>query len=167
MLVTLGIDPGSRRTGYGVVEGDGRRLRYVTCGTIALPGNLSFPQRLGTIYRDLQKVIRGHGPHCMAVEAVFLARNAQSALKLGQARGAAILAGVNAGLPVHEYTALQVKQAVVGYGKAGKDQIQEMMRYLFGLRSALKPDAADALAVAVCHANTAFVRDRWAGKAAP
>lgn len=97
----------------------------------------------------------------MAVEDVFIARNVKSALRLGQARGAAILAGVNSGLPVYEYSALQIKQAVVGYGRAGKDQVLDMIRYIFGLREPLNPNAADALAVAICHLNTRSSKDRW------
>lgn len=161
MVRTIGIDPGSRYTGYGIVEGDGNRLHHVLHGTVRLPGQLPFPERLKRIYQDLTSVIEEHRPDCMAVEDVFFAKNVKSALRLGQARGAAILAGVNAGLEIHEYTALQIKQAVVGYGRAGKDQITQMICYLFSLRQGIGADAADALAAAVCHLNTSSSRSRW------
>jgi crossover junction endodeoxyribonuclease RuvC len=144
-----------------VVEGEGNRLRHVVNGVIALSGSLRLPDRLKIIYRELSLIIEEVQPSCMAVEDVFLAKNAKSALKLGQARGAAILAGVNGGLPVFEYSALQIKQAVVGYGKAGKEQVTDMIRRFFRLRDPLNPNAADALAVALCHLNTAASTSRW------
>ncbi len=158
---TIGIDPGSRATGYGIVEGDGRRLSYIASGVVSLPGHLPLWERLGIIYTRLSAIITESEPCCMAVEDVFLAKNVKSALKLGQARGAAILAGVNAGIEIHEYSALQVKQAVVGYGKAGKEQVEEMVRFFFGLRGKLNPNASDALAVALCHLNTGASFARW------
>ncbi len=161
MIRAIGIDPGSRFTGYGIVEGNGSRLRYITSGTIRLSAGTAFPERLKTIYEELTAVIEENAPVSMAVEDVFFAKNVKSALRLGQARGAAILAGVNRGLPVHEYSALQIKQAVVGYGKAGKDQVTQMIRHLFGLRAAPEANAADALAVAVCHLNTQSVKTLW------
>jgi crossover junction endodeoxyribonuclease RuvC len=161
MIRTIGIDPGSRYTGYGVLEGDGNRLRHVANGTIRIPPGLPFPERLKIIYQQILSVIDHCQPASMAVEDVFFAKNVKSALRLGQARGAAMLAGVNAGLPVYEYSALQIKQAVVGYGRAGKDQVMEMMRYLFRLHEPLNPNAADALAVALCHLNTQSSMVRW------
>lgn len=161
MTRAIGIDPGSRYTGYGVLEGDGNRVRHVANGTIRIPAHLPFPERLKIIYHQLLTVIDTSQPTCMAVEDVFIAKNVKSALKLGQARGAAILAGVNAGLPVHEYSALQIKQAVVGYGRADKDQVTQMIRCLFGLKEPLNPNAADALAVALCHLNTGASLARW------
>ena len=143
------------------MEGDGNRLRHVANGTIRIPPTLPFPERLKVIYEQLICVVAQCQPVCMAVEDVFFAKNVKSALRLGQARGAAILAGVNSGLPVFEYSALQIKQAVVGYGKAGKDQIGEMIQTLFGLHEPLNPNASDALAVAVCHLNTQSSRARW------
>jgi len=167
MIRAIGIDPGSRFTGYGVLEGDGNRLCHVTNGTIRIPSQLPFSERLKIIYDRLLSVIDLSKPACMAVEDVFFAKNVKSALKLGQARGAAMLAGVNSGLPVFEYSALQIKQAVVGYGRADKDQVVQMIRYLFGLREPLNPNAADALAVALCHLNTRSSKVLWdnAGKA--
>ena len=161
MIKAIGIDPGSRYTGYGVLEGDGNRVRHIANGTIRIPAHLPFPERLRIIYEQLRSIIEESHPAHMAVEDVFIAKNVKSALKLGQARGAAILAGVNAGLEVHEYSPLQVKQAVVGYGRAGKDQVTQMIRYLFGLKEPLNPNAADALAVALCHLNTHASTARW------
>lgn len=160
-LRIIGIDPGSRVTGYGIVEGDGRRMSCIASGIISLPGHLPLWERIGIIYTRLGTIIGENRPSCMAVEDVFLAKNVNSALKLGQARGAAVLAGVNAGLTIHEYSALQIKQAVVGYGKAAKDQVEEMIRFFFGLKDRLNPNASDALAVAVCHLNTGASLSRW------
>jgi len=158
---TIGIDPGSRCTGYGIVEFEGGTLRHVLNGAVQISASLDFPQRLKIIYQELTAVIDNFRPQCMAVEDVFLAKNAKSALKLGQARGAAILAGVNAGLPVFEYSALEIKQAVVGYGRASKEQVIEMIQYLFALRGPINSNAADALAAAVCHLNTNASQSRW------
>lgn len=161
IIRAIGIDPGSRFTGYGIVEGDGNRLRHVANGTIRIPGTLPFPERLKIIYDQLMGIVAQCRPVCMAVEDVFFAKNVKSALRLGQARGAAILVGVNSELPVYEYSALQIKQAVAGYGRADKDQVGEMIRYLFCLREPLNTNASDALAVAVCHLNTQSSRARW------
>lgn len=167
MIRTIGIDPGSRYTGYGVVEGDGNILRHIRNGMISLPGTLPLPERLGIIYKRLSAIIGEVEPSCMAIENVFFAKNVKSALSLGQARGAAILAAVNAGLPVFEYSALQIKQAAAGYGKAGKEQMVKMIQYLFKLHEPLNANAADALAAAVCHLNTQASRVRWAGSELP
>lgn len=149
----LGVDPGSVTTGYGIVDSDGRSSRHVAHGCIAT-GSGGLPERLGVIYRDLAAVIAEHGPVEMGIEEVFVARNAMAALKLGQARGAAICAGVEAGLAVAEYPARLVKQSIVGTGGAAKDQIQHMVLVLLGLGDAtVSADAADALAVALTHAH--------------
>ena len=161
MIRVIGIDPGSRYTGYGIVEGDGNRLRHVMNGTITLPGALPLPERLNIIYRRLSAIIGEVEPTCMATENVFFAKNVKSALSLGQARGAAILAAVTVGLPVFEYSALQIKQAAAGYGKAGKDQMVKMIQYLFKLQEPPNSNAADALAAAICHLNTQASRVRW------
>jgi len=150
----LGIDPGLRVTGYGVVVCEGARLVYVTSGCIRASG-ASLPVRLGVIARDIAHVIGEERPTEVAVEKVFVNVNPNSTLLLGQARGAAIAAAVLAGLPVSEYTAGQVKQAVVGGGRALKPQVQEMVRRLLGLPGTPSPDAADALAAAICHAHAA------------
>jgi crossover junction endodeoxyribonuclease RuvC len=152
----FGIDPGSERTGYGCVETDGRRHRLVSCGAItALPG-AALPQRLSTIYRELSSLLHASRPDCVAIENLFHAVNARSALKLGHARGVAMLAAVEAGCEVVEYTPAEVKRAVVGYGRAEKPQVQMMVKLLLGLAAAPSPhDAADALAVAICHLHSA------------
>ena len=150
----IGIDPGSRFAGYGVVEAEGSRLIHVLNGVVRLPGDMPFPTRLGVIYKELTGIIEAVRPDCMSVEEVFLSKNAQSALKLGHARGAAILAGVNAGIPVFEYSALRIKQAVVGYGKADKEQVELMVRRILGIKESLNANAADALAAAICHINS-------------
>lgn len=150
----LGIDPGSRITGYGIILKEGNRLIHVDNGAIFTDAAKDFPLRLQRIYSGLSEIIERYRPEEVAVENIFFARNVQSALKLGQARGAAIVAGVNAGLPVFEYSALQVKQAVVGHGKAAKVQVQQMLKVLLNLPEAAQEDASDALAIAVCHAHS-------------
>jgi len=150
----LGIDPGSRITGYGIIVKEGNRLIHVDNGAVFTDSEKDFPLRLQRIYRDLTAVIERYRPEVVALENIFFAKNVQSALKLGQARGAAIVAGVNAGLPVYEYSALQVKQAVVGHGKSAKVQVQQMLKILLNLPEVAQEDASDALAVAVCHAHS-------------
>lgn len=150
----LGIDPGSRLTGYGLISVRGRRLEYRASGCIRTSGD-NLPARLGQIYRGVGELIDQYRPSEFAIEDVFMARNAQSALTLGQARGVAIAAAVAAQLPIYEYAARQVKQAVVGTGKANKEQVQHMVRVLLDLAGTPAADAADALAIAVCHVNTA------------
>src|SRR6185369_7821290 len=150
----LGIDPGSRITGYGIVDQSGSRLIHVDNGAIFTDKAEDFPGRLKRIFDGLVAVITEYQPDEVAVENIFFSTNVQSALKLGQARGAAIVAAVHAGLPVAEYTALQVKQAVVGQGRAEKGQVQKMLKVLLGLPEIAQADASDALAVAVCHINS-------------
>jgi crossover junction endodeoxyribonuclease RuvC len=148
----FGIDPGSTRTGYGCIESDGRRHHLVLCGAIRPPDITAFPDRLAFIHRELATMLARCAPHCVAIENLFHASNVRSALKLGHARGVAMLAAVQAGVPVLEYTPAEVKRAVVGYGRAEKTQIQQMVKLLLGLERAPEPhDAADALAVAICH----------------
>ncbi len=149
----LGIDPGSRITGYGVIEVDRGRLQYIACGTIVTDRKHPFAYRLNEIFDGLNEVIQVHLPAVAAVEDVFLATNPRSALKLGHARGVAVVAAMQNGLAVYDYSPRQVKQAVAGYGQAEKRQVQHMVRVLLGLSAAPSTDAADALAVAICHAN--------------
>lgn len=151
----LGIDPGSRITGFGVVQVlRNGRVEYIASGCVRVPkGKLS--GRLKTVYDGVAEIIRTYQPTALAIEKVFMAKNADSALKLGQARGAAILAGANHLLDVAEYTALQIKRAAVGKGHAGKQQVQHMVKALLGLSAAPQADAADALACAICHAHHA------------
>ena len=148
----LGIDPGLRVTGFGVIEQSGSRLRYVTSGCVR-SGKGELTERLRTILDGLAQVIGDNRPQEVAIEKVFVNANPQSTLALGQARGTAICAAVIAGLPVAEYTALQVKQSVVGRGHAQKEQVQHMVRRLLALPGDPSPDAADALACAICHAH--------------
>ena len=149
----LGIDPGLRVTGFGVIEKDGNQLRYVASGCIKSNDKASLPTRLGTLFAGISEVIETYRPDQSAVEIVFVNVNPQSTLLLGQARGAAITALVSSGLEVAEYTALQVKQAVVGNGHADKKQVQHMVRRLLSLNGDPSPDAADALACAIAHAH--------------
>lgn len=149
----LGIDPGSRITGYGVIEVDRGRLLYIACGTIVTDRKHPFAHRLNEIFDGLNEVVQLHLPAVAAVEDVFLATNPRSALKLGHARGVAVVAAMQNGLAVYDYSPRQVKQAVAGYGQAEKRQVQHMVRVLLGLSAAPSTDAADALAVAICHAN--------------
>ena len=151
----FGIDPGSEHTGYGCVETDGRVARLVTCGAISALAGDAFPQRLARIHRELSALLISCGPDCVAVESIFHAVNVRSALKLGHARGVAMLAAVEAGCPVVEYTPAEIKRAVVGYGRAEKHQVQQMIKLLLGLEQPPSPhDAADALAVAMCHLHS-------------
>ena len=150
----FGIDPGSERTGYGCVESDGRRHRLVACGAISSPPDTAFPERLRTIHAALARLLVECRPETVAIESLFHAANARSALKLGHARGVAMLAAVEAGIVVTEYTPAEIKRAVVGYGRADKHQVQQMIKLLLGLEQAPSPhDAADALAIAVCHVH--------------
>jgi len=157
----LGIDPGSRVTGYGVIDSDGVRSRHVTSGCIRLE-ETDFPVRLGRIFAEVSNLITVHGPQEMAIEQVFVAKNVASAMKLGQARGAAICAAVSRDLRVHEYSPRAVKQSVVGTGAADKEQVQHMVTMLLGLSQLPAKDAADALAVALSHAHAAATQNRLA-----
>ena len=162
MTLILGIDPGSRITGYGVIDSDGYHADYVTSGCIKT-GEQDLPQRLSTIYAGVQELLLEFSPDEVAIESVFVHRNADSALKLGQARGAAICAVVNQSLNICEYTPTEIKQSVVGKGNAHKQQVQHMVQVLLKLSASPQSDAADALAVAVCHANTRNSLSRMQG----
>jgi crossover junction endodeoxyribonuclease RuvC len=153
MTLILGIDPGSRKTGFGIIEQRSGRSIYVTSGVIRLP-SATLPERLKVIHDSLGDIVSLHGPQELAIEEVFLARDAKAAIKLGQARGAAIVACVNQGMPVFEYAARTIKQAVVGTGSADKEQVQHMVTRLLKLPASPAEDAADALAAALCHAHT-------------
>jgi crossover junction endodeoxyribonuclease RuvC len=152
-MIILGVDPGSRITGYGVINKQGTNLEFVSCGVIKSTPTHPFPTRIKELHDGLSEVIEKFQPQYASVEDVFLARNAQSALKLGQARGALLVAALSAGLIVHEFSAKQVKQTVAGYGQAGKAQIQSVVRMMLKLTSSPSEDAADALANAICLAN--------------
>lgn len=149
----IGIDPGSRLTGYGVIYSADRNLVFRSCGVIKTDSGLPLSYRLNQIFDGINEVIQLHEPDVAAVEDVFLAANPGSALKLGQARGAAVVAAMQNSLAVYDYSPKMVKQAVTGYGQADKAQVQHMVRVLLGLKKSPSNDAADALAVAICHAN--------------
>jgi crossover junction endodeoxyribonuclease RuvC len=152
----LGIDPGSQITGFGLLDVDGGRTAVVEWGSIRTSGEHS--ERLRSIFRALGEVVREYQPGEVAIERVFLSRNADSALKLGQARAAAICATFSAEVPIYEYSARHIKKAVAGHGGAEKDQVQRMVRMILGVREAIAADAADALAAALCHAHERGVR---------
>ena len=153
MALILGVDPGSLKTGFGIINSVGSKYQYVSSGVIRIP-ELSLPERLKIIFDSITEIIEEYCPQEMAIESVFMAKSAGSALKLGQARGAAIVAAVNQELPVSEYEARKVKQSVVGNGGADKHQMQHMVKTLLKLPATPQEDAADALGVALCHANT-------------
>ena len=151
--IILGIDPGTLKTGWGVIRADGTRLRHVAHGTVRTSSSQSQDRRLHRIYTALAKVIREHEPAHVSLEKVFLARNVQSTLKLGQVRGVALLAAAEHHVAVSEYNAVQVKKALTGYGHAGKGQMQQMVTAILGLADEPDEDAADALAAAICHGH--------------
>lgn len=153
----MGIDPGSVVTGYGVIDSDGRDSRYIAHGAIKV-GHLETPERLAVIHKKLAEVIAEWSPQEAAIEEVFMSRNAAAALKLGQARGAAIAACMIHRVTVHEYAARRVKQAVVGTGAAAKEQVQHMSKTLLKIRGRMPADAADALAIAICHGHSRLQR---------
>jgi len=163
MAIVLGIDPGSRVTGYGVIASEGSKLTYIDSGCIRTQAAETLSEKLDIIFRGLNQIIQLHSPQEVGIEQVFMARNADSALKLGQARGAAIVACTLNSLPVFEYSARQVKQSVVGTGAADKLQVQAMITRLLGLERSPQADAADALGVAVCHTHMTQGLIRMAG----
>ena len=161
----LGVDPGSQVTGYGVIDSDGRHYDLIEYAGIRTSPSLTFAERLLTISQRLEEVITRLTPQACAVEETFYALNVQSALKLGHVRGAILVCAARAGLEVYEYSALEIKSALVGYGRAEKHQVQEMVRVLLGLQKAPHPlDASDALAAAICHVNVASTRSRMVVK---
>jgi len=156
----LGIDPGLRRTGFGVIDVNGAHLRYVVSGVVVAPANLTLAQRLKIILDNLREVAQSHQPHVAALEKVFVNTNPASTLLLGQARGAAMCALADSGLDLYEYTALQIKKSVVGHGHADKQQVQKMVQTLLSLNKPPPSDPADALACAICHAHVHPVAQR-------
>lgn len=158
----LGIDPGSRTTGYGIIDSDGYHSEYITSGVINA-GDVDMSERLHIMFCGVQELLNQFSPQVMAIEKVFVHRNADSALKLGQARGAVICAVKQIALPVFEYTPTEIKKSVVGKGHAAKEQVQHMMKMLLNLSASPKADAADALAVGLCHANTQQTLMRMSG----
>lgn len=163
-MIILGIDPGSRVTGFGVIRFQANKYAYLGSGCIRTTSE-DLPGRLATIFDGVSAIIQDYKPNEFAIEQVFMAKNADSALKLGQARGAAIVAATQAKLNVYEYAARQIKQAVVGQGAAQKSQVQHMVMQLLDLTKAPQSDAADALAIAICHANSNQSLLKMSGKA--
>jgi crossover junction endodeoxyribonuclease RuvC len=152
----FGIDPGSDRTGYGCLESEGSRHRLLACGTLSAPAGASFPERLLVIHEGLTALLDTHRPHVVAIENIFYAKNVRRALKLGHARGVALLAASSAGVAIAEYSPAEIKRAVVGFGRAEKHQVGQMVKLLLGLDAPPSPhDVADALAVAICHLHSA------------
>ena len=162
MSLILGIDPGSRKTGFGIINYVSGRSEYITSGVIRLQEG-ELPERLRTIFDNVTELVELHSPQELAIEQVFMAKSAGSALKLGQARGAAITACAVQDMPVSEYSARQIKQAVVGLGAADKAQVQHMVKVLLKLPATPQEDAADALAAALCHAHTQHSMINMAG----
>lgn len=154
MPIVLGIDPGSVKTGYGLINTVGSKTEYIASGVIRMNSKDELAMRLKTIFESVVEIVEQYQPSEFAIEKVFMAKSADSALKLGQARGAAIVAAVTNGLPVAEYEAKKVKQSVVGTGAADKSQVQHMVKMLLRLTKTPQEDAADALAIALCHSNT-------------
>ena len=153
MSLVLGIDPGSKYTGYGLVRREGSSLKLVEAGRIKAAPKDPLAARLSQIFRGLKEVLSRHSPDSVSVEDVFYAKNVRSAVRLGHVRGVALLAAAEAGLEVHEYSPAAIKMAVVGYGRADKDQVVHMVKQILGAQGKLAEDAADALAAAVCHLN--------------
>jgi len=167
-MLIFGIDPGSERTGYGCIESDGRRHRLVACGTVSSPADTPFPGRLQAIHEGLTVLLHEHRPSCVAIENIFHAKNVRSALRLGHARGVALLAASAAGVPVVEYTPAEIKRAVVGFGRAEKQQVGQMVKLLLALDAVPTPhDAADALAIAICHVHASSGRVADAAQRVP
>ncbi|HEY59924.1 MAG TPA: crossover junction endodeoxyribonuclease RuvC [Anaerolineae bacterium] len=160
-MLVLGIDPGTAITGYGLIEElNNKQLKLITCGTIRTVADLAHEKRLLVLYREIRNLLLLHKPDCAAVEELFFQTNVRTALSVGQARGAILLALAQAGVPVSEYNPLEVKQAVTGYGAADKNQVQSMVKVLLGMPEVPRPDdVADSLAVAICHIHSYKMRN--------
>jgi crossover junction endodeoxyribonuclease RuvC len=158
-MLVLGVDPGSLVTGYGLVRKEDNRLIYVGGGKISFPQSCPFNERVHRIFGSLVEIIQAHHPDEMSIEDIFFAKNVKSALKIGHVRGAALVAAIQYGLKVFEYTPLQIKQSVVGYGRASKNQVRAMVKLILNLDPQLSLDTADALAIAICHHNWVRLED--------
>ena len=153
-MIILGVDPGIATVGFGVIEAEGSRQALVRCGVISTPAGLSLSKRLSQIYQDMIELIHTFQPDAIAIEELFFNTNLKTGISVAHGRGVILLAGENCAIPMYEYTPLQVKQAITGYGRAEKKQIMEMVRRLLGMDKVAKPDdASDALAIAICHAR--------------
>lgn len=161
-MIILGIDPGFAIVGYSVIEYKGNKFRPLEYGAITTDSKALFPDRIKIIYDELLDIIDQYKPEDLAIEELFFNKNVKTAIKVGQARGVEILAAINKGLNIYEYTPLQIKQATVGYGRAEKHQVQEMVKILLNLKEIPKPDdVADALAVAICHASSLNFKENF------
>lgn len=161
-MIILGIDPGLAIVGYGVIDFTGNRYKVLDYGSIITEANIYFPERLKRIYDEMSILIDKYEPEDLAIEELFFNKNVKTAIKVGQARGVEVLCAKNKGLNIYEYTPLQIKQAVVGYGRAEKRQVQEMVKMLLNLKEIPKPDdTADALAVAICHSSCLNYKDMF------
>jgi len=152
-MLVLGVDPGSRVTGYGLVQKNGNTMTCIHAGSVSFSGNRSFHERIHSIFQSLVEVIEHYQPEEMAIEDIFMAKNARSALKLGHARGAALIAATQCGIKIYEYTPLEIKKSVVGYGRATKEQVRSMSQVILNLQKRYGLDTSDALAAAICHLN--------------
>lgn len=161
-MIIVGLDPGIAILGYGVIEYKGNKFKVIDYGAITTEPKYSFPNRLKILYSELGSLLDKYKPDAVAIEELFFNKNVKTAINVGQARGVQVLAAVNRGIDIYEYTPLQVKQGVVGYGRAEKKQVQEMVKILLNLKSRPKPDdVADALAVGICHAHSGNFRDSF------
>ena len=152
-MIVLGVDPGSRQTGYGLVEKKNNQMTCIDAGVISSSGNIPFYDRIYKIFQSMIEIMNRYEPEEMAIEDIFFSKNVKSSLKLGHARGAALIAAVNCGVKIFEYTPLEIKKSVVGYGRASKEQIRSMVQIILKLPTKLGPDTSDALAAAICHNN--------------
>lgn len=158
-MIIMGIDPGSKKTGYGIIKRDRDQLSWLGDGQITPSLGLSFYERVFGIFMQIGAILDTYKPHEIAIEDLFYSKNVKSSIKLGHIRGAIIVAAFNAGIPVFEYTPLQIKKAVVGYGKATKEQVRHMVRIILNINRKMGLDSSDALAVAICHANHMNIQD--------
>ena len=152
-MLVMGVDPGSITTGYGLIEKTKGRMKLVEAGSVSSPGRAPFYERIYGIFRSMTEIMNRYRPEEMAIEDVFFAKNVKSSLKLGHARGAALIAAVNCGVRIFEYSPLEIKKSVVGYGRAGKEQVQAMVKVILKEKNMFAPDISDALAAAICHLN--------------
>ncbi len=161
-MIIVGLDPGIAILGYGVIEYKGNNFKVIDYGAMETTPDNIFPVRLKMLYDELSKLLDKYKPDSVAIEELFFNKNSKTAIKVGQARGVQVLAAINKGIELFEYTPLQVKQGVVGYGRADKKQVQEMVKVLLNLNTVPKPDdVADALAVAICHAHSSNFKDSF------
>jgi crossover junction endodeoxyribonuclease RuvC len=152
-MLVLGVDPGSIATGYGLVRKDGDKMACIHAGTVRSSGKVPFYERINKIFEAMSEIMKQYRPDEMAIEDVFFAKNVKSALKIGHARGAVLIAAVQCGVSIFEYTPLEIKQSVVGYGRAPKEQVRSMVRVILGMHETPDLDTSDALATAICHHN--------------